>query len=109
MSDLRLPLLPDGMEWVVHAESDRFTVHIALRPPKAEASGELIIEDDSHGSEDKTNASGYVRSYTRRHSIVITRKAWEEEVYNAARDALTSYEEANRHAVWADEIMRRSR
>lgn len=93
---LLLPELPENMEWVVHAEADRFTVNLSYRPP-------------ANGDSGKPMLCGYIRSHTHRHSAVIDRAEWETEVVNAARHLWTHYTEGNRHAAWADELMRRSR
>ena len=94
---LNLPKLPDNMEWVIHAEADRFTVNLSYRVPETDA--------DS----DKPVSCGYVRSHTHRHECPITRAEWEKRVINAANHLWTHYTEGNLYATWADELMRRSR
>src|SRR6478735_4257712 len=96
---MELPELPDGLEWVVHAEHDRFTVHLSTCPKR----GVVVKESDG----DKTQAGGYILSHTHRHSnIVISQEDWEEEVTNAAKRLWVCYTEGIRHAQWADEIVR---
>lgn len=101
MKQLNLPELPDGMEWVVHAEPDRFTISLSYARPQ-EINPDVDNEFD-------TKSSGYVMSHTHRHPTVITRATWDEEVTNAAKHLWTAYTEGNNHAKWADELMRRSR
>lgn len=96
----RLPELPAELEWVVHADSDRFTVSLShVRPPNW----------DGGVSEDKPTQAGYIMSHTHKHPAVMTRAEWEDEVTNAAKSVWTHYTEGNKHAAWADELMRRSR
>ena len=97
MKTLELPTLPDNMEWVIHAEADRFTVNLSYKVPKEDL--------DS----DKPVSCGYVKSHTHRHDVVIEQGEWEEAVCHAAQHLWTHYTEGNRHAVWADELMRRNR
>jgi hypothetical protein len=100
-----LPELPPNMEWVIHAQADRFTVNLSYKVPDT-ADPDLYLDESS---DDRTEYSGYVMSHTHKHPAVITRSEWEQEVTNAARYLWTHYTEGNRHAKWADEIMRRSR
>lgn len=104
-TDLKLPDLPDGLEWVVHADPDRFTVHLSTCPKR----GEQTEEDGEESSDDKPTACGYLMSHTHKHQAVVKREDWEREVINAAEYLWTHYTEGNRHAAWADELMRRSR
>jgi hypothetical protein len=85
------------MEWVVHAEADRFTVNLAYKVP-----------DDMVNS-DKPVSCGYVKSHTHRHICPMPREEWEREVVNAATHLWLHYTEANKYAQWADELMRRNR
>jgi hypothetical protein len=99
---VKLPELPDGLEWVVNADHDRFTVHLSACPKK-----DAPVEDSETSSDDK-GTGGYLRSHTHRHDTLIKRDDWEAEVFNCARHLLLCYEESINHAQWADEIMRRS-
>lgn len=98
--ELKLPKLPDNMEWVVQADPDRFTVSLSYRVPQ-----------DANPDEDKkaTISQGYIKSHTHRHDCPISREEWEKEVCAAAQHLWTHYTEGNLYAQWADEIMRRSR
>lgn len=100
---ITLPDLPESMEWVVTAEADRFTVNLAYKMPPPTTPQEAVDQRDGKVSH------GYVKSHTHRHDVVIDREQWESEVVNAARHLWTHYTEANQHAVWADELMRRNR
>jgi hypothetical protein len=104
---LTLPELPDGLEWVINADHDRFTVHLSACPKK----GTVVVEpEESSDDNDKTVSSGYIMSHTHRHSnSVMSHEDWETEVTNTAKHLLVCYEEGIRHAQWADEIVRRSR
>jgi hypothetical protein len=96
-----LPKLPQGFEWVINADADRFTVSLAHVPVRREINPDV----DNEFSE----AAGYVMSHTHKHPAVMTRAEWEYQVVNAASHLWTNYTEGNRHAEWADELMRRSR
>lgn len=98
---LQLPDLPADMEWVVHADSDRFTVNLSYKRS-------YRAEDDDTSSDD-TRRDGYVMSHTHRHPAVIEREEWEAEVVSAANHLWTHYSEGIHHANWADELMRRNR
>lgn len=102
---IKLPDLPDGLEWVVHADPDRFTVHLSTCPKQ----NEVINPDVDDEFKDREDKCGYLMSHTHKHPAVVTREAWEQEVVNAAEYLWVHYTEGNRHAKWADELMRRGR
>src|ERR1700752_1135179 len=83
----KLPELPDGLEWVVHADSDRFTVSLSHARPKVT---NLDVDAPTEGK-----VNGYVMSHTHKHPAVIQRAEWEYEVCNAAQHLWTHYTEGN--------------
>lgn len=95
MTNHKLPELPDGLEWVVNAEAERFTVTLSYCVPE--------------NADREARAAGYIAHHTHRHPAVMTQAQWEGDVINAAKHLWTNYTEGNKHAQWADEIMRRSR
>lgn len=101
-----LPKLPEGFEWVIQANADRFTVSLSHAPVRREINPDVDNEFDDKLT---TEASGYIMSHTHKHPAVMTRAEWEYQVTNAANHLWTNYTEGNRHAEWADELMRRSR
>lgn len=95
MKTLALPQLPAHLQWVIHAEPDRFTVNLSYRVPPS---------DD----ENADARSGYIKSHTHRHQCPIERAEWEDLVVNAANHLWIHHTEGILYAQWADELMRRT-
>lgn len=92
-----LPKIPEPYEWVISTDSDRTTVHLAIGNPNRDR------------DQVKIDSSGFLKHHTFKHAVDVERFSWEEEAVKAAEALWAAYLAANKHAKWADEMIRKSR
>jgi hypothetical protein len=104
-----LPKLPADFEWVIAVEADR--THVSLYQINPKGQDEEVEDDDigevAAGLADRNR--GFIKRRTFKHPALIDREEWEAACVTEAETLYVEYLASNRHAAWADDLMRRSR